>query len=161
MDNNQEPDTSEDTSIVKESSAEEPSTAQDGGAMVVINLESMIKSHISSLDRLREEMDKHSSMLKDIFENDPTYKEHSERAKEAAKIKSATKAQILKQPQAADLNEKVRSFKSQIKETEDALSDYLGEYQRMTGVNEIEGEDGEVREIVYVPKLVKKSSIYK
>ena len=138
----------------------ETPTQVDGGT-VLINLESMIKSHISGLDRLRAELEKHSSMLQDIFDNDPTYKEHAEKAKEATKIKSATKQQILKQPQAAELNQKVKSFKSQIKETQDALSDYLSEYQRMSGVNEIEGEDGEVREIISVPKLVKKSAIYR
>lgn len=128
---------------------------------ILINMESMIKTHMSSLDKLQEEMKKHKEMLDDIFKNDPTYQEHSEKAKEAAKIKQNTKAQILKQPQAAELNEKVKSFKSQIKETQDALSDYLQEYARMAGVNEIEGEDGEVREIVYTAKLIKKSSIYK
>src|SRR5579884_996141 len=138
---------------------EETSTG-DSGAMVMMNLEAMIKSHISSIDRMQQELDKHSSMLKDIFENDPTYKKHSDAAKEATKIKSNTKAQILKQPQAADLNEKIKSFKSQIKEMQDALIDYVAEYQRMSGVNEIEGEDGEVREIIMIPKLIKKSSIY-
>lgn len=128
---------------------------------ILINMASMIKSHISSIEKLQEDMKKHKEMLDDIFKNDPTYQEHSEKAKEAAKIKQNTKAQILKQPQAAELNEKVKSFKSQIKETQDALSDYLQEYARMAGVNEIEGEDGEVREIVYVAKLIKKSSLYK
>lgn len=128
---------------------------------ILINMESMIKTHMSALDKLQEDMKKHKEMLDDIFKNDSTYQEHSEKAKEAAKIKQNTKAQILKQPQAAQLNEKVKSFKSQIKETQDALSDYLQEYARMAGVNEIEGDDGEVREIVYTAKLIKKSSLYK
>lgn len=124
---------------------------------ILINMESMIKTHMSALDKLQEEMKKHKEMLDDIFKNDPTYQEHSEKAKEAAKIKQNTKAQILKQAQAAELNGKVKSFKSQIKETQDALSDYLQEYARMAGVNEIEGEDGEVREIVYVASLRRKA----
>lgn len=134
------------------------SNQNDSAATVLMNLEGMIKSHISSIDKLKVELDKHSEMLKDIFDNDPTYKNHSDKAKEASRIKTATKQQILKQPQAADLNVKVKSFKSQIKELQDALSDYLREFQRMSGVSEIEGEDGEVREIVYVAKLVRKSS---
>ena len=154
MDDNLEPQ-------VKEITEESAALPEEGGAGVMLNLESMIKSHISSIDKMQEELNKHSSMLQDIFDNDPTYKEHSEKAKEATKVKSSTKAQILKQPQAADLNEKVRSFKSQLKELQDALIDYVREYQRMSGVNEIEGEDGEVREIIMVPKLVKKSSIYR
>jgi hypothetical protein len=157
MDDLKDPQTPDE---IVEGTVETPSS--DGsGAMVMMNLESMIKSHISSIDRMQDELDKHSSMLQDIFDNDPTFKEHSDRAKEAAKVKSTTKAQILKQPQAADLNSKVKSFKSQIKEMQEALLDYLSEYQRMSGVNEIEGEDGEVREIILVPKLIKKSSVYR
>lgn len=131
-------------------------TATDGQASILVNLEQLIKSHISGIDRLKDELQKHKGMLDDIFENDSTFKEHSEQAKEAAKIKSATKAQIMKQPQVTELSEKVKNMRSEIKEMENALSDYLKEYQRMSGVNEIEGEDGEVREIVYVAKLVKK-----
>lgn len=130
----------------------------ENSASVLINMESMIKNLISSFDRLRDELEKHQGMLDDIFNNDSTYQEHSQQVKEAAKIKSATKRQILKQPQAADLNNKIKSLKSQIKESKEGLSDYLGEYQKMSGISEIEDEDGEIMEIIYVPKLVKKSS---
>jgi len=48
-----------------------------------------------------------------------------------------------------------------LKDLQNALSDYLREYQRLSGSNEIEGDDGEVREIVYVAKLVKRTSRFK
>lgn len=123
----------------------------------VISLEATIKSHISSISKMEEELDKHRSLLDDIFNNDPTYKVHTDAVKEASRIKSATKQQILKQPQAASLNEKVQGLRTELKETKGALSDYLREFQRMSGISEIEGDDGELREIVYVAKLVKKS----
>ncbi|MDO8638333.1 MAG: hypothetical protein Q7R43_02065 [Candidatus Daviesbacteria bacterium] len=125
-------------------------------ASVIINMESMIKSLISSNDKLREEMDLNKGMLDSILDNDPTYKEHSDLAKEAAKVKSNTKREILKQPQAGELANKVQSLRSQIKENKAAMSDYLKEYQRMSGVNEIAGEDGEIREIVFTAKLISK-----
>ncbi len=124
---------------------------------VILNMESMIKSHMASLKTLNEELSKHKGILDDIFENDPTFREHSEKAKEAATVKANTRKEILKRPQAAELDTKVKSIKSQIKETQEALSDYLQEYARMSGVNEIEGDDGEVREIVYTARLVKRS----
>jgi hypothetical protein len=124
---------------------------------LLINMESLIKSHMSSIDKLEQEVRKNKEMLDDIFNNDPTFKEHADKAKEAAKVKQNTKAQVLKQPQARELDEKVKSLKSQLKENQDALSDYLQEYARMSGVNEIEGDDGEVREIVYQARLVRKS----
>ena len=127
---------------------------------VLINLEAMIKSHIASISKMEEEYDESRSMLNDIFTNDPTFKAHDEAAKEASRIKSATKQQILKQPQAADLNQKVQNMRNELKDLKAALSDYLGEFQRMSGLSEIEGDDGEVREIIYVAKLVKKSAFH-
>ncbi len=149
---------------VREVDEETPNSAsaiskpdKDNGATVIINLEALIKNHITSIANLKEEVKKHKEIIDDILNNDPTFKKHSEEAKEASRIKTATKNQLLKQPHAADISEKLKSTRSELKEQQDALSDYLGEYQRLSGVNEIEGEDGEVREIVYVAKLVKKS----
>lgn len=127
---------------------------------ILLNMESLIKGHIATIEKLTEEARKHKEMLDDIFANDPTYQEHDKAAKEAAKVKQGTKQQILKQPQAAELDKKVRELKSELKENQGSLSDYLQEYARMTGVNEIEGDDGEVREIVYSAKLIKKSSVF-
>lgn len=148
----------DDTDAVEEST---PAASNVSQAAILLNMESMIKSHISSMDKLSEEAGKYQDMLNAIFENDTTYKQHEEQAKEAARIKSSTKQQILKQPQAADLVEKVKNIKTEIKESQGALSDYLQEYHRMSGSKEIEGDDGEVREIVYTAKLVKKNSKYR
>lgn len=127
---------------------------------ILLNMESLIKGHIATIDKLTEETRKHKSMLDDIFANDPTYQEHDKLAKEAAKVRQGTRQQILKQPQAADLDKKIKELKSELKENQGSLSDYLQEYARMAGVNEIEGDDGEVREIVYNAKLIKKSSVF-
>lgn len=125
--------------------------------MVIIELENMIKGHLASIDKTEEAYAKHRDMLEDIFNNDSTYKEHAKLAKEANRVKSNTKQQIMKQPQVSELAEKVKDMKRDIKELQDALSDYLREYQRLSGVNEIEGEDGEMREIIYIAKLVRKA----
>lgn len=134
---------------------------EEGSAAILVNLEGLIKTHITNIDKLSEDAKKHKEMLDDIFENDETYNLHSEQAKEAARIKSATKAQIMKQPQVYELSAKVKSTKSEIKELKAALSDYLQEYRRMSGLTEIEGDDGEPREIVFTAKLVKRNSKYR
>lgn len=128
----------------------------ESGQQVMFNMEALIKGHIATNDKLKEEVKKHKEMLDDIFANDPTYQEHNKAAKESNKIKAGTKSQILKQPQAAELDKKIKEMKQELKEGQGSLSDYLQEYARMSGVNEIEGEDGEVREIVYSAKLIKK-----
>lgn len=127
-------------------------------AEVLLNLEKLIKNHDASIDRLKTELKKYREMLADILTNDPTYKLHEEKAKEANKIRSMTKMQILKKPDCADLAGKIKNMQTEAKELAASLSDYLREYARLSGTNEIEGEDGEVREIIYVAKLVRKKS---
>ena len=132
--------------------------ANADASTILINMEGLIKNHISMIDKLGVEMKKHKEMLDDIFKNDPTFQEHSDKANEANKVKQGTRAQILKRPQAAELDGKVKELKMALKENQESLSDYLQEYARLSGTNEIEGDDGEVREIIYSAKLIKKSS---
>ncbi|MBI2337678.1 hypothetical protein HYU95_00685 [Candidatus Daviesbacteria bacterium] len=129
----------------------------DNDAVLLLKIEEMIKTHMAQIDELGEEGSKYKDMLDDILANDETYQEHEKLAKEAARIKSNTKKEIMKRPDAADLSNKLKAVKSQQKELKEGLSDYLREYQRLSGSNEIEG-DGEMRTIVYTAKLVKRSS---
>lgn len=140
----------QDATIVEETPAE-----------LLGNLESTIREHITSIDTSRTELKKLKEMLLDMFANDPTYQGHDKAVKEATKIRVKTKSELLKQPEAAQLHNKIRELSSELKDLQNALSDYLHEYQRLSGSNEIEGDDGEVREIVYVAKLVKRSSRFK
>jgi hypothetical protein len=127
------------------------------GAQVLLDLEQLIKTNIANIDRGKAELKKQREMLTSAFENDETFRLHNEEAKKAAKTKAQTKYQILQQPQNKQLAEKVKSLLADIKEADGALSDYLREYQRLSGSNEIETDDGQVREIVYTAKLVKRS----
>jgi len=133
-----------------------PDSAND--AALLLKIEEMIKTHLTQIDDLAEQITKHKEMLDDIFGNDSTYQEHDKIAKEAAKIRSKTKAEIMKRVDVADLANKMKALKSEKMELGEGLSDYLREYQRLSGSNEIEDNTGEVREIIMVPKLVKKSS---
>jgi hypothetical protein len=127
-------------------------------AQVLLDLETLIKTHIATIDKGKSELKKQREMLTSILENDETYRLHNDEAKKAAKTKAQTKYQLMQQPQNKQLADKVKTIAAEIKEQDAALSDYLREYQRMSGSTEIETDDGVVREIVYVAKLVKKSS---
>ena len=133
--------------------ADEDQVTSKDDAKLLLRLEDMIKSNRNIIEDTRKELSEQRQMLKDTFENDPVYMEHNEEAKKAAKVKNATKAQILKKADVATLSEKVKSLQSQLRESTEALSDYLREYQRVSGLTTIEVEDGEVLEIVYVAKL--------
>ena len=130
----------------------------DSGTQVLLDLEQLIKTNIANIDRGKAELKKQREMLTSALENDETYRLHNEEAKKAAKIKALTKYQIMQQPTNKALAEKVKSIAAELKDANAAISDYLREYQRLSGSNEIETDDGEVREIVYTAKLVKRSS---
>jgi hypothetical protein len=136
----------------------QPTKPEDVTAVdVLLELETTIKSHISGIDKGKSELKKKREMVESALLNDETYRLHNEDAKKAAKIKSKTKKQILDQQQNKQLVADTYELAAEVKEMDVALSDYLREYQRMSGATEIETDDGEVREIVYVAKLVKKS----
>ncbi len=135
----------------------EPDTTGNDAALL-LKIEEMIKTHLSQIDDLAEQVKKHKEMLDDIFTNDETYQLHDAAAKETSRIKTNTKKEILKRADVADLANKMKALKSEKLELQEGLGDYLREYQRLSGSNEIEDNAGEVREIIMVPKLVKKSA---
>src|SRR3989344_1973796 len=141
---------------IEETTAPDVAPTDGSDATLLLRIEDMIRTHISQIDELGGKITEHKNMMDDVFKNSETYQEHDKLVKEASKIRSNTKKEIMKQPAVAELAAKLKVMKSEQSELKTGLSDYLREYQRLSGSNEIEGEDGEVREIVYVAKLVKK-----
>lgn len=127
-------------------------------AIILKNLESLIKEHISSVVRLQDESRKHRETLESIFQNDPTFQEHSEAARQANKIKSQTRAEILKRPSVIAVSNQMKDTRGQIKELQQELSEYLLEYQRMSGERVIEDNNGNILEIINSAKVVRSSS---
>jgi hypothetical protein len=148
--------------VIEEASTEsEVATASsspaDNQATVLMSLEDMIKKYISRLDQLRIEVKKHKEMYDDGFLSNPTFIENTQKAKAATKDLLVTKKNIASQPASIQLNLKMKTMRDEMKEMAVSLSDYLQEYQRMTGANEIEGEDGKIRDIINSAKLVVRS----
>lgn len=127
-------------------------------ATVLTSLDELIKATVTSMDRLRVEVKKQKEMLEDSYANDPVYHENDEQAKVAVKKKNETKQNILKQPAMQVIVNKVKTLSAELKEKQFSLSDYLLEYQRLSGANQIEIGDGEVLEIVNTAKVVRKPS---
>lgn len=136
--------------------------AQDGEIIedkstLLTSLDEMIKANFQSIDRLKTEVKKLRDMVQDGFANDAVYKEHDDAVKAATKIRQATKAQIMKQPAVLELVNKMKTLSSELKEKQFSLSDYLLEYQRISGANQIETDDGQILEIVNSARIVRKS----
>jgi cell division FtsZ-interacting protein ZapD len=124
-----------------------------------LSVESLIKTLISRIARVKEDLKPVKEMLSDLLNNNEKYQLAANEAKEASKKKSTVKKEILSTPEGKMASGKVDELKSELKEAQEALSTYLAEYQKLTGSSEIEGEDGELRKIVYVAKLVKKTNL--
>lgn len=131
--------------------------APNQNSTAFLELEGLIKRYVGQIENLKEELKKQKEMLDDAFGNDAVYKEQEEKAKEAVGVKSATKQQILQQPVLVETREKIDDLRTQIKEAEEVLSDYLIQFQKSTGFNEIEADNGETLIIVNHAKLVKGS----
>lgn len=130
-----------------------------GDLMSLLDIQDAINTRLKKLENLKEDLKPHKEMLDSIFQNDEDFQEKNEIAKKASKNKSEAKKRVLRQPQAAELNQKIEDIKNEGKEIQEALSYYLREYQRMTGANEFESADGELRQIVYIAKLVRKTNL--
>lgn len=138
-------------------SSEPTQTSDTASADTVLELESMIKNSVATIDRNKTELKKLKEMLESALLNDETYRTANEKTKEAAKEKGKAKLAVMQNPATKQIAEKVKDITQENKDLSSAQSEYLREYARLSGTNEIEGEDGEVREIIYVAKLVKKA----
>jgi len=125
-------------------------------ATILESMTSMIRENLGKIARLGDELGKQKEMLESVLSNDETYKGHAEAAKQAAKVKTGTKNEILKRPEVAHVNAKVKELAAEIKEAKDSLNSYLPEYQRLSGSSEIEDENGEPMQIVFQARLVKR-----
>lgn len=120
-------------------------------------IENLIKTHISHIDTVKTELAKQAEMFNDVLNNDENYKKAAEEGKEVNKKKAEAKQNVLKSPANASLNQKIKDMRQEIKELKNALSNYLQQYQKIADTDQIESEDGEVRQIVYNAHLVKLS----
>ena len=125
----------------------------------LLEIEKAVKMKITALERLKEEAKPIREMLESTLEANLEYAEVLAAASEAAKKKSAKKKELLNNEAGKKIVQKLNELKSAIKENQESLSYFLQEYSRLTGAKEIEGEDGELRHIVYVAKLVRKTKL--
>lgn len=130
-------------------------------AAAFLNLEELIKNHIEAIDKLKDELRTNKEMYEDTFNNNPTYREHVEKVKEATKAKSSVRLELSKQPSVALLKQKVDDLRFDISEQGKTLSDLLTDYKEQTGATEIEARNGKTYAIVTLAKLVTRSSVIK
>lgn len=125
-------------------------------SMNVIELTAIINRYAADIDKVKGSLKEKSAMFKDAFEGDAKYHEQDMKVKDLNKLKNAEKQRILKTPAMEALTAQVNDLKMEVKDMQDLLSGYLEQYQKVSGTNVIETEEGEIREIVPMFKLVKR-----
>ena len=145
-------DQSNDTTI----DLSKPLSAQD-----LVNLEGLILSYLSKIERHKETYNKHKEMLDNILEHSPDYKQALVEVKEINGKKNQIKRDLLSTTETSAINDRVKEAKSELKHLQDTLSVYLQQYVQNAATNQIEDDAGQVHEIVYVAKVVKRSNKFR
>jgi seryl-tRNA synthetase len=122
----------------------------------IIDLTTLINRYVAEIKQLKENIKGNKQMFDDAFENDKNYHEQEEKIKELTRAKNAVKQTIVKQPAVEASLAKIKTLKEELKDSQEALSRYLEEYQRVANTNIIEDENGDIREIIRIFKLVKR-----
>ena len=152
--------TQDDVTDVEVIETEDSSTPSTGAsqAEALLSLEELIKNHIDSIDKMRQELKQHREMFEDSFNSNPTYREHDEKVKEATKGRASVRNEISKQPSVAIIKQKVDDMRFDINEQSKTLSDLLQDYKEQTGATQIETRNGQMLEIVSTSKLVRRNT---
>lgn len=130
-------------------------------ATSLISLENLIKSYLNKIESHQDILKNLREMVNDALENDPDYVKAAKQAKQAAEQKSSAKKAVISQPEIAKIHDKLQDGTKQLKEMRAALSLHLQNYAQLSGSTQFEDDEGQVREIVYVAKVVKKNSKYR
>ncbi len=124
----------------------------------IVELTTIINRYEADLKKMKENLKIQSGMLHDAVEGDAAYHELEIQKKDIQKKMNEIKAKIMKTPAMEAVVAKVEEYKQEIKDAKEMLSGYLEEYQRVAGTNILEGENGEIKEIVPQYHLVKRNN---
>lgn len=115
-------------------------------------IKNMVLNSLEQIDRISADLRKSREMLESAYMNDQKYRECKALNKDQQKKLSVEKDRIKKM--SPTIVDKVADLSKELKEIKDAMSEYLSEYVRLTGSNEIEKNDGKVLRIVRKFKIV-------
>lgn len=128
------------------------------GSMTIVELTTLINRYEGDMKKMRDNLKIQSGMLRDAVEGDAGYHELDVQSKDLQKKKTEIKQKVMKTQAMEAVVAKMEEYKSEIKDAKEMLSGYLEEYQRVAGTNIIEGENGEIKEIVPQYRLVKRNN---
>ena len=127
----------------------------ENSVMDIVQIEEYIHQQMADIAKVKDEMRLVKSMVDDTYLNDARYRELEANAKETAKVKNAYKKAMQNDPALAEQVNKLDSLKADMKDMKTALSEYLREFKRISGLTKFESRDGQQLTIFEYCKLVK------
>lgn len=124
----------------------------------IVELTTIINRYEADMKKTKDNLKVQSGMLRDAVEGDAAYHELDIQMKDLKKKMNEIKQKIMKTPAMEAVVAKVTEYKEELKDAKEMLSGYLEEYQKVAGTNIIEGENGEIKEIVQQYRLVKRNN---
>jgi Mg2+ and Co2+ transporter CorA len=124
-------------------------------ALSIMQIENMINSQIEEIDKTRDDVKMLKSSFEDAFKNDAKYREFDEKVKEVAKLKKQYVDAMKKDASIQKAEQDFINRRDELKDLQMGLSDYLKEYNRVSGLSQFETQDGQLLKIVQTFKLVK------
>lgn len=127
-------------------------------ALSIMQIERCVNKQLEDNAKLKNKAREHKMAIDDALQNDSEYRRLDQAVKDANRAKRAYKQRFMADPAIQQQVTAWDGIKSELKDGQIALSDYLREYQRVSGMNQFETSDGQVLEIVSIHKLVRKES---
>ncbi len=144
----------------EEMANEDVAPGEHSEALSMMNLEDIIRRNILESERLQVELKKQNDMYSDIYEVDGDYAQKADQLETMKKELRGIKDKLLQQSSAIDLAQKITATKEEMKDLKEALSDYLQEFQKTAKTDQIEIDKDDIRQIINITKLIKKSGKY-
>lgn len=120
----------------------------------------MIRTRMSQIEELEEEVRKAKELLKSELDNDEAYKESVQKAKEANQEKKRLRDIVYASNNNMSMLEDIRADTEEINTLKEILSPELMEYHSQKKTDEIEDKDGEVRKFKVIVRVLPKKSSY-
>jgi len=133
--------------VVNEIKAESPEVA---------SLKDLIKNHAQKLQVITDQLKEKKGVFKIELSNNPSFVEVEGKVKEAKFAEKTVKAEILKEPSMATLDQEIKDLNFDLKETKQTLSDLLVDYRDVSKNTQLTLLNGVVAEISLGAKLKRK-----
>lgn len=106
-------------------------------ADVILSMEEMIGSAVQRIGTLKDDIKAKRDNLNSALLADSSYADAESAIKEQQQIKKTAKERIMAVPSVSRMADELKALQADKKELNSSLSDYLLEYNRMTGATQL------------------------